>query len=248
MDIRKSKYFGYTVFALIVLLALFLAVKIKTELKGYNRHFPASTITISGEGSVFVRPDIATVSVGVTKINKEAGEAQKQVTVVMNKVAEFLEDNGIQEKDVKTTTYDISPNYEYLPNRAPRITEYRVHHVFQVKIRDLIKVGEILSGVGAVGANDIGSLAFTVDDPDVSKKEARAEAIKEAKDKAKVLSKQLGVRLKKITSYYESEGFSDTIFYESSEFGRGGDYPAPVPIPTGENEIKVNVSITYEIK
>ena len=248
MDIKKSKYFGYTVFALIALLTLFLAVKIKTEIKGYNRQFPAPTIMVSGEGSVFVRPDIATVSVGVTKINKEAGEAQKQATMVMNKVAEFLEDKGIQEKDIKTTTYDISPNYEYLPNRVPRITEYRVHHVFQVKIRDLTKVGEVLSGVGVAGANDIGSLAFTVDDQDVSKKEARAEAIKEAKEKAKVLSKQLGVRLKEITSYYESEGFPGPIFYESSAFGKGGDFPAPVPVPTGENEIKVNVSITYEIR
>ncbi len=249
LDIKKSKYFGYTVFALIALLTLFVAVKIKTEVKGYNRQFPAPTITVSGEGSVFVRPDIATISVGVTKVHKDAGEAQAQATEVMNKVAEFLEKKDVEKKDIKTTIYDISPNYEYLPNRAPRITEYRVHHVFQVKIRDLAKVGEILSGVGAVGANDIGSLSFTVDDPEVSKKEAREEAIKETKEKAKILSKQLGVRLKKIISYYESDGFPGPIFYETASFGgKGGDYPAPVPVPTGENEIKINVSITYEIK
>lgn len=250
IDIKKSKYFGYAVFALIAFLALFVAVKIKTELKGYNRQFPAPTITVSGEGSVFVRPDIATVSVGVTKTNKDAGEAQKEAAVVMNKISEFLEDSGIEEKDIKTTIYDISPNYEYLPNRPPRVTEYRVHHVFQVKIRNLTKVGEILSGAGIAGANDIGSLSFTVDDTEISKKEARAEAIKEAKEKAKILSKQLGVRLKKITSYYESEGYPGPIYYEASAFGKGGDFsaPAPAPVPTGENEIKVSVSLTYEIK
>src|SRR3989344_1251537 len=249
MDIKKSKYFGYTVFALIALLALFLAVKIKTEFGGYNRQFPPSTIMVSGEGSVFVRPDIATISVGVTKTNKDAGIAQKEASVVMDKVSKFLEDQGIEEKDIKTTIYDISPNYEYLPNRSPKITEYRVHHVFQVKIRDLTKVGQVLSGVGVAGANDVGSLSFTVDDQDLSKKEAREKAIKSAKEKAKILSKQLGVRLNKITSYYESEGFNGPVYYDSAFAGKGGDFsPAPISVPTGENEIKVNVSISYEIK
>lgn len=247
MDIKKSKYFGYTVFALIALLALFLATKIKTEIKGYNRQFPAPSISVSGEGSVFIKPDIALISVGVTKNNVDFVVAQKDATEVINKTINFLKSKGVEEKDIKTTSYNIYPQYDYIRGEQ-KFRGYEVSQNLELKIRNLDSVGEILSGVASSGANMVGSLRFEVDDMKKSKEEARKEAIKEAKEKAKTLSKQLGVRLKKITSYYESDGgFSGPIYYDAAFGGKGGDFPAPVSVPTGENEIKIVVTINYEI-
>lgn len=248
MDLKKSKYFGYAVFVLVMLLALFAAVKTKTELKGYNRNFPAPTISVSGEGKVFIKPDIAKISVGVTKKNVDFVVAQKNATEVINKTINFIKSKGVEEKDIKTTSYNISPQYDYIKGEQ-KFKDYEVSQNLEIKIRNLDKIGEILSGVTQSGANTVGSLRFEVDDMDKAKEEARAEAISEAKEKAKVLSKHLGVRLKKITSYYESDGgFPGPIYLSDSAFGKGGDF-APAPsVPAGENEIKITVSITYEIK
>lgn len=246
---NSNKYFWYAATAVLVLASLFLLVRIKTDIKGYNRNFPANTITVSGEGKVFIKPDIALISVGVTKNNIDFVVAQKNATEVINKTVNFLKSKGIEEKDIKTTSYNIFPQYDYIKGEQ-RFRGYEVSQNLEVKVRNLDKVGEVLSGVTKSGANMIGSLWFEVDDMEKAKADAREKAINEAKAKAKMLSQQLGVRLKKITSFYESEGgFSGpTYFAKEMAVGMGGDF-APVPsFPTGENEIVIKVNISYEIK
>jgi len=243
-----NKYFWCAAITALIIASLFLLVKIKTELKGYNRNFPASTITVSGEGKVFVKPDVAKVSVGITKNNIDFVVAQKEATEVINKTINFLKSKEVAEKDIKTTSYNISPQYDYIRGEQ-KFRGYEVSQNLEIKIRDLDKVGEILSGVAQSGANMVGSLRFEVDDMEKTKEEARNEAITEAKTKAKILSRQLGVRLKKITSYYESDGgFPGPVFYGAEALGKGGDFSVSPSIPSGENEIKINVSITYEIQ
>ncbi|MEK7560152.1 MAG: SIMPL domain-containing protein [Patescibacteria group bacterium] len=247
--VKKSKYFGYALIAILIFGSLFLIIKTKTELKGYNRQIPAPTISVSGEGSVFIKPDIAKISVGITKQNINFVVAQKDATDVINKTINFLKSKGIEEKDIKTTSYNIYPQYDYIKGEQ-KFRGYEVSQNLEIKIRNLDKVGEVLSGVTQSGANMIGSLNFEIDDMDKVKAEARAKAIAEAKLKAKELSKQLGVRLKKIISFSESGGFDGPIFFaREAAVGIGGDFQAPTPsIPAGENEIKINVSLIYEIK
>ncbi|HEY4521821.1 MAG TPA: SIMPL domain-containing protein [Candidatus Paceibacterota bacterium] len=244
-----NKYFWCAAVTTLVIASLFLLVKIKTELKGYGRNFPASTITVSGEGKVFIKPDIAKISVGVTKNNIDFVKAQKEASEIINKTIKFLKLKGVEEKDIKTTSYNIFPQYDYVRGEQ-KFKGYEVSQNLEIKIRDLDKVGEILSGVAQSGANMVGSLRFEVDDMDKTKEEARKEAINKAKEKAKTLSKQLGIRFKKIVSFYESDGgFPGPVYFSEAAFGKGGDFSVPTPsVPTGENEIKINVSITYEIR
>ena len=77
--------------------------------------------------------------------------------------------------------------------------------------------------------------------------EARDKAIADAKEKAKVLAKSLGVKLSKIISF--SEGGYQPVYYamEAKGMGMGGD-SAPVPqVPVGENRVTSNITIVYEI-
>jgi uncharacterized protein YggE len=90
---------------------------------------------------------------------------------------------------------------------------------------------------------------FTIDDADKLKAEAREKAINDAKVKARELRGQLGVRLGRIVSFSENTGGYPMPMYEmkGAATGMGGGGGGP-ELPTGENEITVNVSITYEIK
>ena len=109
-------------------------------------------------------------------------------------------------------------------------------------------VGAVLSGAAARGANQVGSLTFSVDDPKKAKEEARAIAIKDAREKAGRLSADLGVSLKKIVNYGESGGGGPQPIYAQADFGFGKGGGFPVPAPSGENEIIITVNLTYEIK
>ena len=249
MDFLKKSKFAYFVWVFLAAATLLMLVKIKAELKGSNRAFPPSVISVSGEGKVFVKPDIGMVSMSVTKHHAELATAQRQATEAINSLTAFLKLKVIEEKDIKTVAYNIGPRYTYGRDGVERFRDYEVAQSIDVKIRDVAMAGDILAGAATAGADKVGSLRFAVDDPDAAKAEARALAVQDAREKAKSLSKSLGVRLKKITSYYENEGgYPGPIFYEqSSAFGKGSDAIAVPSISTGENEIRVSVSISYEI-
>jgi len=215
-----------------------------------------NTISFSGKGEVVVKPDIATVSFGVTAENLDVAKAQTEATTKMNKIIDLLKTKSVAEKDIKLTNYNIYPRYDYVsasqfyPYGGKQVlAAYVVSQTVEVKIRDISKAGEILSGVGEFGVTDVSGLTFTVDNEETVKDQARDLAIEDAKTQAKTLAKSLGVRLVKITSFSENGNYP--IYYEmnkSMALGIGGGDAAVPQVPMGENKITSNVSITYEIR
>lgn len=213
-----------------------------------------STITVSGEGEVAIAPDTAQFSFGVAKEAKEVASAQKQVTTAMNGLLEYLESYGIEEKDIKTTSYTISPRYEYrerlsFPSTGERVlVGYEVSQRVEVSMKELDGLGEVIGELGGRGATNISNVRFTVEDEDEVKAQAREEAIKDAREKAKILARDLGVRLGRVVSFHETGGPIYNDYYEERTYAvdsRGGG-TAP-QIPAGENEIRVNVNVSYSI-
>lgn len=215
----------------------------------------ANTITVSGTGEVFVKPDLAQTYFSVVTEAKTVGEALAKNTEKMNAIIGFVKEQGMESKDMKTTSFNIFPHYEYqkveteiypYPPGKRVLAGYEVSQSLQVKIRDLAKVGAILEGAVQAGANQIGDLQFTVDKEEEFKKQARAAAITRAKEKAKELTSQLGVRLVRVVNFSENGGGMPIFFGKEMALEAVG---GPTPqIETGENKIEVSVNITYEIR
>jgi len=242
-----------------LILAIFLLASTNRVL---NTATTTNTVSFNGEGKVFAVPDIAAVSFSIVTEAKTSKEAQDQNSEKSKKVVEFLESQNIEDKDVKTTGYSIYPQYSYprpIPLGAesttypdyypstPKITGYQVSQSFEVKVRDLEKISAVLDGLVTAGANNIQNLGFQVDNEDELKEEARAKAIENAKEKAAMLKKQLGIRLGKIVNYSEG-GYYPVYFKAEALDSRGGVGGGGPSVPTGENEIVVNITITYQIK
>ncbi len=206
------------------------------------------SITVSGEGKRFVRADLATVQF---TISTEAGTnnlatVQDRNSSIANAVIGFAKSQGVKDEDIKTTNYSIFPRYNY-SQTGQEFLGYTIRQDVQLKIRDLSKVGVILNGVVGEGANEVSNLQFTVDDPKKPQDEARDDAIADAKAKADKLAKQLGVKLVRVASYSESGANPPPIFYGTAMGKGGGDYASP-EVQVGQNEIRSNVSLTYEIE
>lgn len=128
---------------------------------------------------------------------------------------------------------------------------YEITQTLTVKIRqdNMAKIGQIIQEATSSGANQVGDLQFTLDDPDAAQAEAREKAITDAKDKARILAKQLGVKLVRILNYndggYYPVARMSYAKVESMDAAAGGIAPN---IQTGENKISINVNITYEIE
>jgi len=233
---------------LLVILCIFLLASIE---RLTNTALTTNTVSFDGTGKMTAKPDIAVVSVSIISDAITSKAAQDANSTKSNKVTDFLKQQRIEDKDIKTSGYNISPNYKYKAYVGnPEITGYRVTQTIEVKIRDLDKVSSILDGVVTAGANQIGELSFQIDDVNKLKEQARKIAVDQAKEKAKVLKDQIGISLGKIISFSEYYNGYPTPMYDSmkaSGIGGGGGTVTP-SVPSGENEISVNVTITYQIK
>ena len=244
-------------------LALFLVIGTIGELKSLrfigSGIAPTNTITVSGEGIVFAVPDVAQFSVTVQEKAKDVKTAQTSASTKANAIISYLKSAGVADKDVQTTDYSVAPQYQwsqtscpagagYCPGGRQVLTGYQVSQTLAVKVRDTAKAGDILTGVGSKGASQVSGLDFTVADQNIIEAQARDKAITDAKAKAEVLAKSLGVSLVRIVSFNESGG---PIYYAK---GLGASAAmdsaaAPAPqIPVGQNKITSNIMLTYEIQ
>lgn len=215
-------------------------------------------VSFSGEGKVLAKPDIAKFVFTIISDGEALLKVQEENTFHSNRVVEFLKKSGIEERDIKTSSYNIQPQYSSSrpcplggscsdSGKRPKILGYQVGNAFEVKIRALEKSGDIISGVVSAGANEVGNLEFNIDNEEILREEARSLAISDAKKKAAVLAKQLGVRLGRIVSFSES-GFPSPVFYKAESLSFDAAAPVSPTLERGESEIKANVSITYELK
>lgn len=205
-------------------------------------------IVIAGEGKVTAIPDIATVSVGVQTEKKSVKEAQDENSRKMNAIIDKMKSLKIAKEDIKTTNYSIYPQYDYTNGRSV-LRGYQVNQSVDVKIRNLDLISQVLSGAGELGANTVGGVNFTIDEPEGLRQEARLKALEAAKTKATALAEAAGVRLGKVVGFSESVGgYSPPIMYaKEMAFGLGGDSAASPSIESGSQDVVVNVSVTYEI-
>lgn len=211
---------------------------------------PPATISVNGEGEVSAVPDIASLSFGVqTGRQKTAQAAMEQLSTKMNAVIDAIKDEGIEEKDIRTQSLSLHPSYDW--EEGKRIDRgFEANQNLRVKVRDLEKIGTVLTAATSAGANQAGGVSFTIDDPDELRAQARAEAIADAEEKAHVLAKDLGVALGKLKGFHEGGGYAPAPMYEramSMDAGYGGGIEESIPVPAGEQEVRVNVSLTYEV-
>ncbi len=238
-------YLLNTVLVLVIIGGLFL---IGAVMRASNAVVPSRTITVSGQGKVNISPDLATISFAVVSQGEKAEAVTKENTEKINRAIKFVKEQGVEEKDIKTTDYNLYPRYQWIEKtNENKIIGYELRQTVSVKMRDLEKVDEIVGGLTSVGINEIHSLTFTVEDPEAQKNQAREEAFSNARIKAAAMARSNGVRLARVINFSESgDGYPPIPIYYEKAVGIGGD-SAP-DIQPGEQEVTVNVSVTYEIR
>ncbi|HNW71461.1 MAG TPA: SIMPL domain-containing protein [Candidatus Paceibacterota bacterium] len=220
-----------------------------------------NVIAISGHGEVSATPDIANISITISKEAKTVKEAQEEVAKVEKEVLNLLKTNSVDDKDIKTINSSFNPTYEYkyvssyctqysCPSSGNRvIVGYEAYENISIKIRNIDDSGKIIQGLGALGLSELSGPNFAIDKEDELKAEARKEAIDDAQSKAKKLAKDLGIKLGDITSFNENGNYPSRLYASDMSAKLESVNTAYVAeLPKGENTITSDVTITYEIR
>ncbi|NCQ02634.1 SIMPL domain-containing protein [Candidatus Wolfebacteria bacterium] len=248
-DISKSKNQAIIIFLGFLMLVIIYSLFFGPAKKYGDSLMPAKTINVSAEGKVTVSPDIAKLSFSVVSEGANSKLLAENNNKKMNAAIDFAKSQGIEEKDIKTTEYNLSPRYEYdEKTKKTFISGYTLTQTVLVKVRDLNKVAEVLGGLPALGINQISSISFDIDEPEKYLSEARNQAFDKAKEKAKAMAEKNGVKLGRVINFYE---YQSTPYYQNVRaLGMGGaEAVQPLPqIQPGSQEVTIQVSVTYEIK
>ncbi len=241
----------------LIILTIFVGIKAKNEFVegGYIGDEMRNTVSVSGTGEVYAKPDLATIDFSVRTEKETVEEALSENSTKMNEVINKMKEEGVKEENLKTTSFNIRPRYEYretnkeiYPPTGERVlVGYEVLQTLQIKTKELEKVGNLIDTATQAGANEVDSFNLSIENEDEFKKQAREKAIALAKEKASNISTQLGVELGKIINFNEQTSIPRYSYDMAQGLGGAETKSAAPTIEAGENKIEVSVSITYQI-
>jgi len=205
-------------------------------------------LTLIGTGSVFVTPDMATVSLGVSSFKKNASGAMRANSATMGKVFEHLKAAGIKPRDIQTSQLSLNPRWAQRNNNNTqlRIIGYQAVNTVTVRVRAIDRVGAILDVLTKVGANRINSISFGVQTPRPHRDEARRRAVKDARAKAELYADAAGVELGRIISISENGAIPQPSKMARMEMATMA--ADAVPVAVGELGLRSSVTLVFEIK
>ena len=197
-------------------------------------------VTVTGEATVAVAPDMAVIRVGVTSAGKSAREASDTNARQMTAVLAAIKDAGIGARDVQTSRLSLQPQYD--PNRSgtARLLGFQATNQITVNIRDIDKLAGIIDQAIAAGANEMSGLEFVVSEQSKLLDQARDDAIADARRKAERYAKAAGVKLGAVTSISEEGSTPQPRLIQAMRAGAA-------PVAPGEQTLRAVVTVSYEL-
>lgn len=206
-----------------------------------------NTITVQGEGKVYVEPDIAHLHLGVEKTSNSAEHAQEQVNKAIVHVREALASFDIEAENIQTISIGVHPEYQH-GEKGEQVEMYRARHILKVEYDEIGHVGEVIDRAVSAGANRVEHIRFALKDQTESEQQALHEAIESTQAKAEAMAKSAGKKKGDILHIVE-QGVQVDFPVESfsPEMAERG-FVHRTAVEAGEIEIVQRVNVVYELK
>lgn len=242
------------VFLVVLTVYTFFAIQnTSTETKYLGSSTGENTINVSETGTIYAAPDVAlVVFTTITEATTmDAALANNQLKI--DRVIGFLERQEIAKEDIKKVDYNIYPQYEWqskgidltvYPLGKRVIVGYEAVQSVEATMRTIDQVGKNIQGSLEAGASQVSGLTFIINKEQEFKKQAREQAIANAKAKANEIAKNLKVSLGDAVSYTES--YSSPVYNAKGTATSGSG--SNMQIVVGENKIQVTVNVSYDIQ
>lgn len=170
-------------------------------------------INVTGSAEIKVVPDEVDLTVGVENRDENLQTAKDANDKSVTSALEFLKSQGVKDKDIQTDFVSIEPVYDdnsgplnprtgqpwsYSANgKATKAEFYLVRKAIGIKLTNVAGFDAVLTGLITNGVNVVQGVEFRTTELRKYKDQARAEAIKAAKEKADAMASALGVTVGK---------------------------------------------------
>ena len=209
------------------------------------------TITVTGSGTAYGTPDVVQVGLGVDVSNADIQVAMNDASNRMNAIMQALEAGGVDQKDIRTDSFNIYQDNSQSGPAGPQAQEgqpvYRVSTTVSVTVRQTDKVGNLLAAAVNAGANTVNYIQFSIEDRTALESQARKLAVADARSRAEELAGLLGLTLGEPLQVSEGSSSTPPVY----GLGGGGVYAAsvaaPPPISQGTLSVDMSVTITFAV-
>lgn len=205
------------------------------------------TISVNGNGTISLEPDIAYLNIGIHTEGENAKETVASNNQQSQKLFTTLTQAGIAEKDIRTSYFNIHPRQNFDSEGKIKEITYVVDNTVAVTVRDLTNIGTVLDAAVQAGANSISGIRFDVEDREAAQQQALVAAVENARGRAEVLASAANVTLGDVISIQSYLGGSTPIPFERG-LVMADAASMEVPISPGEMQINADVSVVYEIQ
>ncbi len=238
----------FLVSVLILVVSLMGISFAKTDVNEVTDVTSENSITVSGQGIVYAKPDVGYVNVGVEIQRLTAKEASEENAKIMNQIVSALLKLGVKEDDLTTLDYSIRPVYNYPEKEAPVLVGYMVRNNLSIKITKKLANGdldtgflsEVLDAATSNGANVISGLSFDISNKDELKLEAIKLAMEDAKKKAEVALEVVDEKIKGVAEINISD-----VYYPVYRDVKNITSEMQTPIFTGAESVQVTVNVKF---
>lgn len=208
-----------------------------------------STVTASGTGTVQAAPDEATMSFGVTKRSKSAKSLLAETSKAADKIVAALIKAGVAEKDIQTQNVSFYPQTNYVAGKTV-VVGYESSINVSAKVRDLTKLGEIITAGNDAGADSISGPSFSLSEDSPYKAQSIDKAVADARKNAEAMAKAADKTVGDVISISDSR--TSQVQPYLPQFGTASSFDsaktAAVQINPGQLDVTSDLVVVFRLK
>lgn len=205
------------------------------------------TIEVSATGEVMLTPDIASFSIQVSELGKTTSEAQAFANEKMAQLLSIMRENGVEEKDIKTTMLNLRPSYQWIEGK--QFLEGQVaSQSLSVTLRNLDKLGSMIDQLGEVSGIYLNSVMLDKEDKSIGLEQARQQAVQKALAKAELYAQGAQMQVGKPITISEYTAASNPYNTRMKvAMASESAYDMATEIPAGTMTVTSTVSMVLEM-
>jgi uncharacterized protein YggE len=205
-----------------------------------------SSMRVTGDARVSAKPDRVQIDIGVSTSSPESQEAAAQNARETDAVLAAVRKAAGAGAQLRTTSYSLSPRYQYRAGAEPLLTGYTALNLVEVTLDDLGRIGNVIDAATHSGANRVQGIQFTLRDQDTVRAQALKEAATRARAEAEVLAGALGLKILRVLSVEESSPRFVPIRMNMAA-SRGAVAEVATPVESGALDVSAQVTLTVEV-
>lgn len=175
-----------------IILSSMFAITASFSAAGFAAEIERGSISVWAEATEEAVPNMAKITLSVETSDKDISKAteanKKAANSSITAVKKLLDHtNG---ETVKTLAFNVNPEYKY-KDGTKIFVQYNARNSYEIKIKDVSKLGKVISTALANGANVVSNLSYSLD----ANEAACNKLIKQASILAKIKAENAALSL-----------------------------------------------------